>query len=688
MNCPFCGSADTQVKDSRPTDDGSAIRRRRFCTACSQRFTTVERVQLRELTVVKSDGRRVLFDRDKLARSIRIALNKRPVQEERVERVVNAIVRQLEAAGDPDITSTAIGELVMQTLKDVDTVAYVRFASVYRDFREASDFGAFRRLPHRTELIERYGTPHLLSGLGALGLSEAAAAQPLRCEPYITHQAAETVRDPVTDSAMADFFQNVSVEPPFAKLASRQSQLAQYLTPDSVANFMAGLFSPLPASIRLLDAGAGAGALTAAFASRWRQETSGAGKIVAHAYELDGSMLDLLRKTTDQLVSEAGIVTEVIEGDFIAQAATMLRLERGPRYTHAIMNPPYKKINSNSDHRSFLRAAGLETVNLYSGFLGLAVALLEQGGEIVAIVPRSFCNGPYYLPFRRFVLARAAIQHIHLFEARNKAFKDDGVLQENIVIRLTRGAKQGKVTISTSTDDVFDDYRETKRPFSNIVAPGDANQFIHIPTGDEADLLNAPAFRFSLDQLGLSVSTGPIVDFRMREDLRADPEPGTVPLLYPGHFSHDRMVWPKPGFRKANAITHSPQTHRWLFPSGFYTVVRRFSSKEERRRIVANVVEPAILEAEMIGFENHLNVLHQGKKPLEEDIARGLAIYLNCTAVDRHFRRFNGNTQVNAADLRIMPYPDRPSIVRLAQWARKNPLPSQEAIDARVADLA
>ena len=143
MNCPFCSSVDTQVKDSRPTDDGSAIRRRRFCGACSQRFTTIERVQLRELTVVKADGRRVPFDRDKLSRSIRIALRKRPVPEERLERIVNGIVRQLEASGDIDVPSKQLGELVMETLKEVDAVAYVRFASVYRDFREAKDFEAF-----------------------------------------------------------------------------------------------------------------------------------------------------------------------------------------------------------------------------------------------------------------------------------------------------------------------------------------------------------------------------------------------------------------------------------------------------------------------------------------------------------------------------------------------------------------
>ncbi|NPD67415.1 transcriptional repressor NrdR [Lichenicola cladoniae] len=140
MRCPFCGHEDTQVKDSRPNEDGAAIRRRRFCAGCGQRFTTIERVQLRELMIAKSDGRRVPFEREKLARSIRIAMRKRPVDEERIERIVNGLVRQLEASGETEIPSAQLGELVMDTLREVDTVAYVRFASVYRDFREARDF--------------------------------------------------------------------------------------------------------------------------------------------------------------------------------------------------------------------------------------------------------------------------------------------------------------------------------------------------------------------------------------------------------------------------------------------------------------------------------------------------------------------------------------------------------------------
>ena len=143
MRCPSCNSLDTQVKDSRPTEDSAVIRRRRVCVNCNFRFTTFERVQLRELTVIKRNGRRVPFDRDKLARSIRISMRKRPIQEERIERIVNSVVRQLEASGDSDIPSKQIGELVMDTLKELDKVAYVRFASVYRNFREAKDFEDF-----------------------------------------------------------------------------------------------------------------------------------------------------------------------------------------------------------------------------------------------------------------------------------------------------------------------------------------------------------------------------------------------------------------------------------------------------------------------------------------------------------------------------------------------------------------
>ncbi len=143
MRCPFCGETESQVKDSRPTEDMAVIRRRRFCPACGSRFTTFERVQLRELVVVKKDGRRAVFDRDKLARSIEIAVRKRPVDTERVERAISGIVRELETSGEQEIESSIVGELAMDALSALDQVAYVRFASVYRNFREARDFEEF-----------------------------------------------------------------------------------------------------------------------------------------------------------------------------------------------------------------------------------------------------------------------------------------------------------------------------------------------------------------------------------------------------------------------------------------------------------------------------------------------------------------------------------------------------------------
>ncbi len=143
MRCPFCSHEDTQVKDSRPSEDGSSIRRRRFCPACGARFTTFERVQLRELYVVKASGQKEPFDREKLLRSMRISLRKRPVDADRIDRVVNSIVRQLESSGETEIPSTQIGEMVMNQLAGIDKVAYIRYASVYRDFREAADFNDF-----------------------------------------------------------------------------------------------------------------------------------------------------------------------------------------------------------------------------------------------------------------------------------------------------------------------------------------------------------------------------------------------------------------------------------------------------------------------------------------------------------------------------------------------------------------
>lgn len=471
---------------------------------------------------------------------------------------------------------------------------------------------------------------------------------------------------------------------------ARKSELGQFMTPPNVATFMASLFRRTHVPVcRLLDAGAGNGSLSSAFIERWASGGLGFEQIDVSAFEIDDAPRAALTEVLATYSKRLPVFPHIDAGDFIELAVNRIQFIKDAGFTHAILNPPYKKINSSSNHRLLLRQVGIETVNLYTAFVALVVAMMEPGGQIVAIIPRSFCNGPYYKPFREFMLERVAIRQMHLFGARDKAFKDDKVLQENIIIFLERGGVQGPVAVSMSTDDSFADYSAHEHPFRRIVSPTDTERFIHVPTSaGRSAIERSSSIRHSLAELGLAVSTGPVVDFRLRTHLRDMPQPATVPLLYSGHFSGQTTVWPRPDLKKPNAIIRNDETEKWLYPTGFYTVVRRFSSKEERRRIVASVVEPGKLQgAKMLGFENHLNVFHDKKRGLPEDLARGLAVFLNATAVDDFFRRFNGHTQVNATDLRLIKYPNRAQLVTLGKWAMKQHELSQESIDERLTQL-
>jgi adenine-specific DNA-methyltransferase len=367
--------------------------------------------------------------------------------------------------------------------------------------------------------------------------------------------------------------------------------------------------------------------------------------------------------------------------DFIFGAVENIQFNKGERYTHAIINPPYKKISSSSDHRIELRKVGIETVNLYTAFLALAILLMEAKGQIVIIIPRSFCNGPYYKPFRELMLSQCAIEHIHVFESRNKAFQDDEVLQENIIIKVTKGKKQGPVEISQSTDHEFHDYQTKSVDFSEVVKKTDPELFIHIPTGEEAHDDN-PLFAVGLPELGLGVSTGPVVSHRMKEHLEQNPIEGSVPLLYPHHFVDRHFEYPKE-HKKPNAIRVDSDSQKWLMPNeGHYVIVRRFSAKEERRRVVAYIVNPHEIgdNKEWIGFDNCWNVFHVKKRGFDETTAMGLACFLNSTLLDSHFRVFSGHTQVNATDLKNMKYPTMKVLKKLGKDYRINM--SQEQIDS------
>jgi len=476
------------------------------------------------------------------------------------------------------------------------------------------------------------------------------------------------------------------------KRHARQSELGQFMTPRGVARFMASLFPPSRLEVcRLLDPGAGEGGLSCAFLERWQSGGFGFQSVEATAFEIDESLSSVLK---DNLNNYENIKLSIFTGDFIeiiSRLDDLFYLEGSPGlFTHAVVNPPYRKINSTSAHRRTLRLLGVDSVNLYSAFISLALRQMDIGGHVVAIIPRSFCNGPYYRKFRDYIIEKAAIRRIHLFESRSKTFNKDKVLQENVIIHLERGGIQEDVVVSTSTDGAFSDLASKSYPFEKIVSPYNSDYFIRIPKEDGQEPKTFTFFvNHSLQDLSIKVSTGPVVEFRMKEHIRDMPEIGTAPLIYPCHLSSSGVDWPSLKTKKPNAIVRSPKTEGCLYPNGFYCVVRRFSSKEEKKRIVASVVDPSLFKKyEMLGFENHLNLFHENRQGLPEPLARGLALFLNSNAVDNYFRQFSGHTQVNAADLKFLKYPDRDTLVSLGDWAMSQKVLTQEVIDDKINSIA
>lgn len=450
-----------------------------------------------------------------------------------------------------------------------------------------------------------------------------------------------------------------------------KAELGQVFTPRPIARLMAQMLECHQPHLRLLDAGAGAGSLTAAVAESLcaRLPEHRPQHLQVIAYELDDELIGSLHETLQACrvcCSEAniGFSAEVICRDFLEAASEQLAgglfgTAEAQKFNCVIMNPPYRKIQADSKSRHWLRRIGVETSNLYTGFLAAAIRLMEPGGEIVAITPRSFCNGPYFQSFRRELLGSVALDRLHLFESRQDAFRAAEVLQETLIFHAVKDAPHPEF-VSVSGSEAGSGRAV---PFSEVVKPGDPNTFIHIMPKAEQQSASGRigGLSSSLNDLGLSVSTGRVVDFRARAFLRTAPEEGTVPLLYPGHLAEGRVLWPQAKNRRQEAkpanILAVKETEMLLVPNANYVLLRRFSTKEEKKRLVATVFEAGCVPGDYVGFENHLNYFHCNGAGLDLELARGLAAFLNSTLADSYFRQFNGHTQVNATDLRSFRYP-------------------------------
>ena len=475
---------------------------------------------------------------------------------------------------------------------------------------------------------------------------------------------------------------------------SRQSELGQFLTPPSVSRFIASMFDRVPETVNLLDAGAGVGTLTAAYLARVVESDHRPASINAILYEIDPLMIQGLQKTLlecEKLCERAEIHFNwrIKQEDFIAASVAIIKGQgsffplNSIRYDSAILNPPYRKINSSSKTRRLLQSVGIETTNLYTAFLWLIIKQLAPDGEMVAIVPRSFCNGTYFRPFRIEFLGSMSIRRVHVFESRKQAFKEGDVLQENIILHAIKSeSRRSNVIISSSTGPNDEEMMFREVEYSQVIQPNDPEYFIRIVPDQLGHRISQQmdGLHTTLKDLGLTVSTGKVVDFRARPWLRSQPDQEIIPLIYPGNFANGFIVWPSNNKKKPSALAAHPDVDDLVIPASIYVLVKRFSSKEEKRRVSAAVYDPRRIPGARVGFENHVNYFHRRYGGLSITLAKGLALYLNSTLVDQYFRQFSGHTQVNATDLRNLKYPTEGQLIALGEKVGKS-YPEQDEID-------
>ena len=458
-----------------------------------------------------------------------------------------------------------------------------------------------------------------------------------------------------------------------------KERFSQIYTSESIANYMASMFKESNKQvIKVLDPGSGMGILTAAFLLKiLQQQNSKIKNIVITLYEIDKIVIPRLEynmKEIKEFFSKRGIKIDykIYNENFIYDFYNKRNTSQSEVYDFVIMNPPYKKLKSNSEDKLMLRKLKINVTNYYSAFLSLAKRLLVDNGELVAITPRSFCNGAYFLWFRKDFIKDMVFDKIHLFESKNDVFKSDDILQENIIYHCIKKKpkKNDKVKILYSYDDSLEEIIIKERKFEDVVFPNDEKQLIRILKHNEESKITKKInyLPCTLTDLGISVSCGPIVDFRERKGLlKKIYKEGCVPLFFGEHISVDGIKWPKKCVKKYNYIVYDDSNVKRMRTKGNYVLVKRMSSKEERRRINSAVCYEDNYNYDYFGFDNKVNYYHIDKKGLPLIIAKGLSIYLNSSIVDIYFRTFSGSTQVNVSDLKSLKYPSEAQLKMLGK---------------------
>ena len=467
---------------------------------------------------------------------------------------------------------------------------------------------------------------------------------------------------------------------------SKRKEKGQFFTPREVCEFMASLFCAKPqTTFRLLDPGAGIGSLTAAVCDHFLNFRASR-HLEVHLFENDDAVLPFLRRTikrcTEALNEHGHSMTyEIHARDFILEAAATMfgppsLFSESPEWGEfdgVIMNPPYFKVNKASPYARVMEDVVHGQPNIYGFFLAAAAQMLRPGGELVAITPRSFCNGLYFRGFRHWFFNRMALDRIHLFHSRTAAFRD--VLQESLITASHRlGQPSSTVIVSTSHGLDLQVAKPAILPTSTVIDDSCGHANIRIPASveDQAIFEAVESWPHRFPDSGLRISTGPVVMFRATEFLLPESNGSdTAPLLSVFNVRPFQIHWPSTGKRHPKALKVCSGSQRLLLPTQNYVLLRRFSAKEEHRRLTASCLLGADISQPFVALENHLNYIYHAERELALDEIFGLAALLNSALLDRYFRIISGNTQVNATEIRSMKFPSLPAIAVIGRMVRK-----------------
>lgn len=458
-------------------------------------------------------------------------------------------------------------------------------------------------------------------------------------------------------------------------LPAERKEHGHFGTPARISELMAGMFSEIPPGpVRILDPGAGVGMLSAAVCDRIvRQRVPRS--VTFELWENDPRLERFMRTTMERcrrVLEEAGHCMEyqIRTEDFIlANSGRSLFRDGSTASFHlAILNPPYFKLRKDCEQARAMGHVVHGQPNIYVLFMAVAADLLLPGGEMVAITPRSYFNGSYFRRFRKWFFDRMAARRIHVFESRTEAFRNDNVLQENVILKAEKHGQPREVVLSTSNGRDWNGCSTSNFDYSHVIDDAQGDHVVRVATSP-VDREIVPALddlpkRFN--EQGFRISTGPVVTFRSTEFLRHERGKNTAPLLWMHNVRPFVTRFPPRNGKPAH-IAVTDGSRRLLVPATRYILLKRFTAKEEKRRLVAGIVEASDSYSEWIGLENHLNYVYRPGAELTETEAFGLAAFFNSVLVDRYFRVISGNTQVNATEIRAIPVPDERALERIGE---------------------